>query len=49
MEALNLSLTYDFTDTADCVICISLVYKLALSYTAKCVTEGSDKIIYNSI
>ena len=25
MEALNLSLTYDFTDTADCVICTSPV------------------------
>ena len=25
-----------------------LFYKIAISYTAKCVTEASDKIIYSS-
>ena len=42
MEALNLSLTCDFTNTAGYVICISLFYKIAVSYTAKCVPEASE-------
>ena len=49
MEALNLSLTCDFTNTAGYVICISLLYKIAVSYTDKRVTEASNKIIYSSI
>ena len=49
MEALNLSLTCDFTNTAGYVICISLFYKIAVSYTVKCVSEASNRIIYSPI
>ena len=49
MEALNLSLTCDFTNTAGYVICISLFYKIAVSYTVKCVSEASNGIIYSPI
>ena len=48
MEALSLILTYDF-NTAGYVICISPVLQNCCSYTAKYVTEASDKIIYSSI
>ena len=49
MEALNLSLTCDFTNTAGYVICISPILQIAVSYTAKCVSEASDRIIYSPI
>ena len=46
MEVLNISLTCDFTNTAGYVICISPVYKIAVSYTVKYVCEASNRIIY---
>ena len=44
-----LSLTYDFTNTLAMLFAFHLFCKIAISYTAKCVTEASDKIMYSSM
>ena len=49
MEVLNLSLTMALLMLLAMLFVFHLFYKIAVSYTPKCVTEASDKIILSSM